>query len=115
MLVNDPEEIVRSKIAKKLSFQQHPHILTRYATDSNLEVRENVAKNLTVPIHILKQLANDESSTIRNIVDSRRIEGLEKYIESLDPSRAYYAKLLLPSFTGFEDTFDNAIKLLVAE
>jgi hypothetical protein len=69
ILSSDPNRDIRIKLVDISKFEEHQLRLCR---DSEVSVREKLARRRTVPEKILLQLCDDGSESVRNLIASRR-------------------------------------------
>ena len=134
-LANDPTEPVRSGLAANpntppnilLSFAtasvkirerlvKNPscpvNVLTRLASDPAWQIRYDVLKHSSTPLHVLIPLTFDENKVVRSATQRIRQDYLDEYVATLPSSEQTYARLLIPSFTGWPNDLAAVLKNL---
>lgn len=111
LLASDPSVQVRYKVAYNPNTPVS--ILIKLAKDTNPGVPYWVALNDNTTVDILKMLTSADSSVeMHTVVEEKRLQNLENYIETLPEDLKKITDLLLPTFTGWAEDLDGVLQNL---
>lgn len=111
LLASDPSVQVRYKVAYNTNTPVS--ILMKLAKDTNPGVPYWVALNNNTTVDILKMVATANSSVeIHTVVEKKRLQNLENYIETLPEDLKKITDLLLPTFTGWAEDLAGVLQNL---
>lgn len=110
-LINERRNCVNTAVRNKNVSKE---TLTKLAAnpDTDESVLTAIVNGEHTPVTILKQLSRHNLKEIREHVERRRKKQIQTHIDTLAENEAKYAKLLEPTFTGWENELETVIKNL---
>lgn len=111
ILINERESCTNIAVRNKNVSKE---TLTKLVTNPNTDesVLTAIVNSEHTPVTILKQLSAHNIKGIREHVERRRKKQIQTHIDTLAEKETKYAKLLEPTFTGWENELETVIKNL---